>query len=301
MARVGSVKIGIGAIGHWASVIARGESLPGLAPDAKQSPRLNALGFLIWSVWAKGEASARGVGVSPAEARGALQRDIAGFMSRAEFEGSLRASGETVSDIELQLETELAVAALRRSAARAAPAVTPREVASYYACRCHAGEFRGDETREFEIVNHLTLAAARRLVREAAQRHALPVAGLHESLTRNHMLHTTADKRAIERAIFATRQGSVGGPVRLFGFYSVFLLRRISPSTIRPLAAVRSAIEQKLTAARRTRAFAQFTRRLAERWQARTSCRAGYIVAGCRQSSSRLDVASLLAKTFDVP
>jgi hypothetical protein len=291
--RVGGLRIGASLISHWASLIARGAVLPGPDGTAADTASTHALRFLIWSAWVSQDAEQRGVAVSDAEVSRALAAEQAGFPSRAEFETFLKANGETIADAKLALRTALAAAAIERMAPAGAVA-TRSEVASYYAR--HHSQFTRDETRYFDIVNALPFAKAQELVRRSRLDHSFPHESLHESLTRSHMLHTTADKRAIERAIFAAVRGVAAGPVKLFKGYSIFIVRRITPKALHPLGAVKAQIEARITAHKRRRAFARFVRGWTGAWKARTSCARGYVIDMCRQSNATPDVQEALAK-----
>jgi foldase protein PrsA len=254
----------------------------------------------MWSAWVTGEVAAHGAPVSEASVEKALRTQEASFPSKAEFEGSLKTSGETLADARMEIKTELAAAALSQIANGEKVSLGTAEMLSYY--EHHKSQFTIDEERYFEIINELPLSVAQKLKREAEQKHAFSRSALHESLTRNHWLNTEPAKRAIEGAIFAAKPHAVGGPVRFLGpkHYSVFLMTNITPSKLRPFTAVQSEIEQQLTAEKQKRAFAAFTKAWIQRWKAKSDCRPGYVMEMCSQSPTLPDLEAALANASSV-
>jgi hypothetical protein len=281
--RIGRRAIAAADIAHWSRISRHGTALSGQLAERDTTTRQRAIRFLIWSVWVNGEAARHRAGVSDAAVSRALATQQAGFPSKSEFEGFLKENGETTADARLELQTDLAAAALERIAWTGRTQISRAEVAGYYAR--HKLEFTRDETRYFNIINALPFAAAQRVVRRARSAGAFPRRHLQEVLTHDHMLHTTRGKRRIERAIFAARPGAPEGPVELFGAYSVFEVTRIAPRALRPLAAVTGRIEARLSKQMRRHAFTRFTRRWLSTWKAKTSCAPDYVIDMCRQSA----------------
>lgn len=294
---VGRVGIGRSEISHWAAIAEKGSVLPGPEGRKSENAEERALRFLIWSAWVSGDTAERGSEVSNARVARAISAERAGFPSEAEFEQSLRANGESIADAKLQIATALAGAAVERRALVAERAVTHAEIVAYY--ERHKHEFTKDEERQFEIVNYLPYGKARRTVRRSRIAHVFPARALHESLTREHMLHTTPEKRAIERAIFAAKQDVPDGPVKLYKGFSIFVVRHIVPSTLTPLGAVQAEIEARLAGEQRRRAFAHFAQSWVAKWKEKTSCDAGYVIDMCRQSSVVPKLEEALGKALE--
>jgi hypothetical protein len=291
---VGDSGIAAPLISHWASIIARGVVVPGPTGSASESPGRRALRFLIWSAWVSRAAAEMRSGVTAPQVTRALASQQAGFPTNGEFEAYLHANGETVADAKLELRGTLAAAAVARAGLAGAPAVGQVEAVSYY--RHHKDAFINDETRSFEIVNALPFRAARRLLQHDRQGRTFSGRVLHESLTHEHMLHAEPLKRAIERAIFKAKLNSPGGPVKLFTGYSIFVVRRITPRTLKPFAAVRAQVEAKLRRERRALALSQAAGRLVATSKANTSCDPAYVIDMCKQSAAAPNVEQPLAK-----
>ncbi len=89
---------------HWMR-IAKAPSRPGARYEAAKA---EVLGFLITADWMIGESSLRGVRLSDAEVKRQLVREkLAAFPEPAKFKAYLRSSGETVSDVLLDLKVHM--------------------------------------------------------------------------------------------------------------------------------------------------------------------------------------------------
>jgi hypothetical protein len=103
---------------HWLAIAEKSER-----PATKESQGATAtalqsevLGFLISSEWVKGEAAARGIGVSPAKVRNTFDRiRHQQFHKRREFEKFLTKSGQTVVDLMFRVELNLLSQRIQKS------------------------------------------------------------------------------------------------------------------------------------------------------------------------------------------
>jgi hypothetical protein len=286
--RVGETSIGKRTLEHWTSVIARGAAVPIPASAARQPPRQQALAFLISSDWLLGEAAEQGMKLSERQLarRVAEQRESAGSGS-AEFQATLAATGETSSDVSFEVAAEWAQAKIRqlllaRATKIARTAVSASGVASYY--KRHIDRYRHAEYRYFDIIEGLRSPAIARALaaRIGAGRRFYDMA-FHESHARPRAFDEPDGKGPLFRSIFSARIGAIGGPMWLNHGWVIYVVRRIRPASVQPLAAVRRSIEALLIARARRRADAAAAAAYVRRWTARTDCHPRYVVRKCRQ------------------
>jgi hypothetical protein len=89
---------------HWMKV-AKAPSKPGAR---YQAAKAEVLGFLISADWLIGESSSLGIKLSDAEVKRELVKEkVAAFPEPAKFKAYLHSSGETVSDLLLNLKVHL--------------------------------------------------------------------------------------------------------------------------------------------------------------------------------------------------
>jgi foldase protein PrsA len=279
--RVGDAAITKEAVGHWARTIAHGVVPGGMRNESRGTPMQRALAFLISSASLRGEAAVQGVSPSSGAVTAALanRREANGA---AEFEQSLHASGQTLDDVKLEVETELASAAVRKKALARAPAVSEADVHDFY--RSHHRLFLIPEKRKVELLENLSSpAAARALVSRIGIGAAFSKKALHEELQINRGERLQPDIEHATHAAFRAPVGVVSEPVSLNNHWAVFVVRKITPASFKPLVRVRLAIEEHLTAEHRAATLATFTAAYRKRWTAKTNCHPGYVVQGCAQ------------------
>lgn len=282
--RVGAVAFTKAAVNHWTSVFERGGPLGGFrGKPLRGTTRQRAVALLISSEWLTDAARSVGTPVSEATVDEALsEREQA-----AEFKRRLRAVGETLTDVRRELRAEIAVEAVREELASQAHRFTQPDVAEFF--RDHRDLFRTPEIRVTDLVENLASAsAATALVRRIGTGHRFRAMAFHEQVTHTPGFMTTPEKKLVVNAIFAARPGHVSRPMLINHNWTVFVVRKIVPPRLEPLAAVRGAVATRLDVMRQREIARRFDREYRERWAAKTSCRAGYLAPGCPQFDGRL-------------
>jgi foldase protein PrsA len=279
--------IGKASVDHWTRTIERGATPGRSLAQGRGTPRQRAVEFLISSQWLIGEAAKQGAPVSGGDVDRALneRREVDGDL---EFEQELNATGRSIADARLEVRAELAAAAIRRGLAQQAADVSEKQITAFYSHNLQP--FRHHEGRVVELIENLpSPSAAEALVRRIGTGKAFSKRAYHEEVAENtdHSLGTPT-KAAVMRAIFAARPNVVSRPMPLSHAWAVFIVRKIEPATVRPLAEVRAEVVEKLTALRRRRITAAFAKGYEQRWRARTSCRPGYVVQRCAQYNGPL-------------
>jgi foldase protein PrsA len=250
-----------------------------------QTLKQQALSSSISARWLIDAAAEQGVGVSDREVRGHLSEKEKAFAREGtDLTGALRATDQTLADVELEVRAELAKAKLREELTRRQPPITHAELAAYY--RGHTRRFSRRERRTFYIVEDLSSrAVAETRRREILGGRRIASFSLHESMERSdHPLSSPA----IVKAIFTSRPGALVGPI-MVGPESYYLIEvdGIMPPAIQTLAQATRAIDALLKRERQRRALAAFVKMETATWVARTSCRPGYVVARCKQYSGQ--------------
>jgi PPIC-type PPIASE domain/SurA N-terminal domain len=282
--RVGETQISRATVAHWMSVMSVGRTAS-LSPMRQRQLRQQALGFLISSAWLTGEAASRGMTPSRGEVQRQLaERQTASFPGgEAEATEFMRASGQSLGDLELQARTEVASMKLRQLVARITVDVTRAQVATYY--RRHRQTFVLPERREATYTGRRTEAAAEKARKEAEAGKVLASAAqqrVHEVL---YGASGPPDRRdALERGIFASNpDGAVSGPFKDGGTYYVFEVTKVIPSVSLTLLQAEGEIRRRLVGKAEQQARAQLIRTWRAEWRARTDCSPGYVAQKCRQ------------------
>jgi hypothetical protein len=287
--RVGGTAISERTLDHWTSIIARGALVTETRNAARQSPRRQALAFLIDAAWLDGEA--KRVGLRPSRSDiarvGAGQTGLS-ISDPSALATALAETGQTLADLEREARTtweeEMLAHRLTATADRDARAqVGDREVASFY--RAHISGYHVREQRFYDLHEQIaTRARAAALARKLGSGARFSVRANKERPFRPRSFNDLPGQAVVYRAVFAAKTtGVVVGPLPLQGRWSLFVLRRIAPARVQPLAEVRGAIERRLLESARRGVRARLLAAYRQRWVAQTDCLPGYVVQKCRQ------------------
>jgi len=275
---------------------AKGQKAPTEAELKKQcetqykSLQQEVLGFLISSSWVLGEAKSLGVKATDKEVRDQfLHIKHQQFRKPAEFEKFLATSGQTVSDLLLRVKLNMLSQKIQQKISKKNPGVSKAEIEKYY--NQNKSKFGTPETRNTEMLLTKTQAQA-----EAAKKEIESGKSFSEVAKKVSIDPTTRAKGGqlgyvqngqqeahLNSAIFAAKTGQLGGPVKSpFGYY-VYNVLGTKPGNQQPLSKVEQTIRATLVSQNQQKNLSTFIKDFKKRWQGKTDCRAGYVVANCKQ------------------
>ena len=285
LVRVGDMAITQAMIDHWTSVMSAGRA-PAHAGGARhRSLQRQVLELLIGRQWLIGQARAERLAISESDIRQRVDEDERALFpgGPAERDAFFQATGETVADLRVEAQAQIAATKLRRKAESEVRRVTRTQAAAYY--RRHRQRFYVEEQREVLTTNRKTYAEAAKVRREAEAGKRTNLEVEVRPLPRNPR---EGNREALENAMRKAVPNTIAGPVKQLAVgtvydYFVFELKRVIPASYRPFAQVARELAAHLQSERRKRALRRFAQALRARWLARTDCRAGYVVQKCRQ------------------
>lgn len=301
VAQVGGYPITGTAFDHWLSVMAGDQMASGSSTQGRPALRQQVLGFLISSQWTIGEATEMGVRVSDEEAREQLERfkfvqfeKIAyeRFPHEAALKRSLARKGETPSD-QLWL-MKLSMLATRLEQARLSEAqrqITHTQIVRYY--DENRQRFVLPEQRDVEVIATFSEAVAEKAKREVWSGKSFLSVVKRLSIYPNDPggLPRWQEEEMFHKHIFAAKLHALTGPVHQ-ALYYVFEVTKVTPPVRQTLAQSEASIRQRLAAQQQRQTTTMLVKAFERKWIARTSCRSGYVVPGCRQYTGVVSVAS---------
>ncbi|MFI4972594.1 MAG: peptidylprolyl isomerase, partial [Hyphomicrobiales bacterium] len=264
-------------------------ALKGDCQQRYQMIEKQALDRLIVDQWVIGGAAEEGVSVSAKELAQELRKAEAG-QSQAQAAQELARSGWTLADFVLQTKVQLLGEGIRRVLASKTEHITQAQVVNYY--DAHRSLYSVPERRDLEIARAASEAEAQRIKREIAS--GKTFASVVSRLPLLQPIFSKAGlvrgyepglyrQRALDHAIFAAKPNVLSGPVRISLGYYVFAVKRAYPPQQTALTRVQATIKKQLPNILYKQALVAFVAGWRKRWTARTDCRAGYVVAKCRQ------------------
>jgi hypothetical protein len=286
--RIDGQLIGKATVEHWTEVIRRGGGFTGLRGEPRGTPRQRALSLLISCTWLADEAARRGVAASrKAIDRALVERKEAD--QGAEFQEQFDTTGQTLADTRREVTAELDLEAIRRQLARRAVRISQQAIAAFYHRNIRL--FRTPEVRVVDLIEQQpSAAAALALVERIGSGRRFEQAAYHERVSRGAGVSSSREKATVVKAIFAARIGVVSRPMMLGHRWTVFVVRRAIPPSVKPLANVHRKILLRLRSRRERELATRFSREYTTRWVARTRCQPTYVVAGCSQSTGQVGV-----------
>jgi foldase protein PrsA len=248
------------------------------------------LGFLISAEWVIAEAAHLGIKMSDAEVKKEFEKiKSQQFPKPAEFEKFLATSGQTVSDLLLRVKLNLLSSKIQKKVSTAKANITQAEIEKYYnENKQHLG---APERRNIEIILTKTEAAAKKAKQEVESGKSFASVAKRVSIDPTSKASGGAlkgvvkgqEEQALDAAVFAAKTNVLGGPVKTpFGYY-IFQVTAITPGNQETLAVAQPQIKQQLTATRQQTAVSRFVKEFKTRWIARTECRAGFVMADCKE------------------
>jgi foldase protein PrsA len=253
--------------------------------------RNQVLQFLILEKWVAGEASDQGIKVSAKENEAAFvkaKKDT--FPKEADFEKFLKQSGMTANDARFQVAFQTVYTKLRKKAVDAAPKVTDKAIAAFYAK--NKTRFAQPETRDLRVVLTKTkdkADAARKALEggdswsNVAKKYSIDQASKAQGGSLLGVSKGTQEK-SFDTAVFAAAKGTLTGPVKVqFGYY-VFQVQKITPAKQQTLKESTPAIKTELETQAQKTADEKFNKDLRDKWKKRTNCRDGYVVDQCKNA-----------------
>jgi foldase protein PrsA len=248
------------------------------------------LGFLISSNWVLGEASALGVTVSDKEVKKRFEQiKSQQFPKAADFEKFLTNSGQTVSDLLLRVKLNLLSSKIQQKIVKSKSNVTQAQIAKYY--KEHPQRFGVPERRSLQVILTKTEAAAKSAKQEVASGKSFASVAKRVSIDPTSKASGGVlpgvvkgqEEQALDAAVFSAKTNVLEGPVKTpFGYY-IFKVTGVTPGSQQTLAQAQTSIKAQLTATQQQTALSKFVKEFKKKWQAKTECRAGYVVMDCQQ------------------
>lgn len=248
------------------------------------------LSFLLSAQWVLEEAKSLGVKVTDKEVKKQFQTIVkTQFAKAGEFQKFLASSGETVSDLLLRVKLNMLSTRIQQKVAKKKGEVTNAQVEKFY--NENKSRYGTPEKRNLQIILVKTEAAAQKAKREIQG--GKPFATVAKAVSVDPTTRANGgtltevvrgqEEQALDAAIFSAQKGVLTGPVKTpFGFY-ILDVKSITTGTQQPLSQVRASIKAQLQATHQQEALSKFVKEFKKRWQEKTDCRQGYVVANCKQ------------------
>jgi foldase protein PrsA len=248
------------------------------------------LAYLISANWVIGEAAERGVKVSDAEVKKQFNQIKAQqFPKEADFQKFLASTGYTVSDLLLRVKLNSLSSKIQAKVSKeAGKKPTQKEITAYY--EQHKSQYGQPEKRNISIILTKTQAQAEKAKKEIESGKSFASVAKSSSIDPVSKAAGGSlpgvvkgqEEKALDEAVFKAQLNVLGGPIKTpFGYY-IYEVKKTIPGSQQQLSQVQSTIQQQITSEKQQKTLSEFIKNFRKKWEARTSCRAGYEVKDCK-------------------
>jgi foldase protein PrsA len=252
--------------------------------------RNQVLQLLISFQWLEGEAKAQGITVTDAEVKKSFDsQKKQSFPKDADYQKFLKDSGQSESDILLQVKADLLASKIRDKVVKGKDQVSDAQIQDFY--NKNKARFAQPEKRDLNVVLTKGKAKADAAKKElksgkswkaVAKKYSIDEASKAQGGKLPAQAKGTLEKQ-LDAAVFKAKKGKLSGPVKTqFGYY-VFEVTKITPASQQTLEQAKETIRQTLQSQNQQKALETFSKDYSERWKAKTDCREGYVIQQCKQ------------------
>ena len=245
--------------------------------------------FLIQAQWVEQEAEARGVKVTDAEVRRALEdQKKQAFPKEADYQKYLKQSGMSEQDILLRVKLDTLQTKLTQKVTEDKTKVTEADIKDYY--DKNKKRFAQPERRDLQVVLTKNKAKADQAkqqlssgksFKEVAKKFSIDQASKAQGGKLPDFSKGQQDK-ALDKAVFGAKKGQLSGPVKTqFGFY-VFKVTKIKKAAQQSLERAKETIRNVLRSQRESKALNAFIKDFREKYKDKTKCADDFRVAECK-------------------
>jgi foldase protein PrsA len=275
---------------------AKGQKTPTEAELKKQcetqykSLQQEVLGFLTSSAWVLGEAKSLGVKLSDKEVREQfLKIKREQFKKPAEFEKFLATSGQSVSDLLLRVKLNMLSQKIQAKIVKEKAKISQAEIQKYY--NENKSRYGTPEKRDAQIILSKGEQEAKEAKKEIESGKSFSEVAKKRSIDPTSKAKGGSlgevvkgqDDQTLDNAMFAAKANELAGPVKTpFGYY-LYEVKSIKPGNSQPLSKVEASIKQTLSTQAQQKKLSEFIKNFKKKWQAKTDCQSGYVVANCKQ------------------
>jgi foldase protein PrsA len=254
--------------------------------------------------WIEGEAEEQGVKITDAEVKKSFdEQKKQSFPKEADYQKFLKDYGQTEEDIMQRVRLDLLSNKIRDKVIEGKDKVTDAQIQDFY--DKNKERFAQPERRDLRIVLTKTEAKAEEAKaaldsgeswKSVAKEYSIDEA----SKTQGGQLPAQAEgtlEAALDKSVFAAKQGEVEGPVKTqFGYY-VYEVAKIQEASQQTLEQAKETIRQTLQSQNQQKALDAFVKDFQDKWKERTECQDGYVTQQCKNAPKATPTPSATTPT----
>jgi parvulin-like peptidyl-prolyl isomerase len=267
--------------------------VPKPGDDKYEAEQEKAMGNVLDPIWIQGQAEEMGISVTPKEVAEELKKlKEKAFKTEQQYKEFLKEAHFTEADVNTRVTIQILSEQIQNQVTEEAPIPSKSEEKNYYEA-AKSSQYTTPESRDIRVIKNSDKAKVEAAKAALEKDHSIKS---WETVAKKYSTDTTKTTGGLQSAVtegsgtlqeplegevFAAEQGELEGPVQEGKTYTVFEVMKITPEKVQSLDEARSQISAQLAEQAKQQAFAAFVRNYGARWQSRTFCASGYVIARC--------------------
>ncbi len=252
-----------------------------------------ALGNVLDSIWIRGQAEEMGVSVTPKEVSEELKKlKEKAFKTEQQYKEFLKEAHYTEADVTTRVTIQMLSEGIQNQVTEEAPIPSSSEIKDYYEA-AKSSQYTTPESRDIRVIKNSDKAKVEEAKVALEKDDSIKS---WEAVAKKYSTDTTKSTGGLQSAVtegagtlqeplegevFAADQGELEGPLKEGKTYTIFEVMKITPEKVQSLDEAKSQISAQLAEQAKQQTFAAFVRNYGARWQSRTFCASGYLIARC--------------------
>jgi len=267
--------------------------VPKPGDDKYEAEQEKALGNLLDSIWIQGQAEEMGIAVTPKEIAEELKKlKEKAFKTEQQYKEFLKEAHFTQADVNTRVTIQMLSEQIQKQVTEEAPIPSKSEIEDYYEA-AKSSQYTTPESRDIRVIKNPDKAkveeAKTALEKDDSIKSWEAVAkkySIDTTKSNGGLLSTVTEgsgilQEPLEGEVFAAEQGELEGPLKEGKTYTLFEVMKITPEKVQSLDEAKSQISAQLAEQAKQQTFAAFVQHYGTRWQSRTFCASGFVIARC--------------------
>ncbi|HMC49030.1 MAG TPA: peptidyl-prolyl cis-trans isomerase, partial [Solirubrobacterales bacterium] len=252
-----------------------------------------ALGNVLDSIWIQGQAEEMGISVTPKEVADELEKlKKKAFKTEQQYKEFLKEAHFTEADVNTRVTIQLLSEKIQTQVTEEAPIPGNSELKNYYEA-AKSSQYTTPESRDIRVIKNSDKAKVEAAKAALEKDHSIKS---WEKVAKKYSTDTTKGtgglqsavtegsgtlQEPLEAEVFAAEQGELTGPLTEGKTYTIFEVMKITPEKVQSFDEAKTQISAQLAEQAKQQTFAAFVRNYGSRWQSRTFCASGFVIARC--------------------
>jgi len=267
--------------------------VPKPGDEKYEAEQEKALGNLLDSIWIQGQAEEMGISVTPKEVAEELKKlKEKAFKTEQQYKEFLKEAHFNQADVDTRVTIQILSEQIQKQVTEEAPIPSKNEIKDYYEA-AKSSQYTTPESRDIRVIKNPDKAKVEEAKAALEKDDSIKS---WETVAKKYSTDTTKSTGGLQSAVtegsgtlqeplegevFSAEQGELEGPLTEGKVYTLFEVMKITPEKVQSLDEAKSQISAQLAEQAKQQTFAAFVQHYGTKWQSRTFCASGFVIARC--------------------